>query len=138
MFNDNQVTLVFPAGEGRDPRLVISGVLLFSLDDISFQGNQVQSDVTPDKLLADGFVVGTTVRAAGNSFSEPGGSAFFSYVSQGSLMNSTTGNQAVHCILTASPQNVDVNNQVLLAALCRQFGLMQAVGYEYQTVKTGD
>jgi len=138
MFNDNQVALLFPAVEGRDPRFVISGVLLFSLDDISFQSNQVQSDVTPDKLLADGFVAGTTVRAAGNNFSEPGGSAFFSYVSQGSLMNSTTGNQAVHCILTASPQNIDMNNQVLLAALCKQFSQAQTIGYQYQAVKAGD
>jgi hypothetical protein len=139
MFNDNQVTLVFPAAEGRDPRLVVAGVVLFSLDDVSFQSNQVQSDVTPDKLLVDAWALGATVRAAGNNFSEPAGSAFFSYASQGSLLNSTTGNQAVHCILTAAPQNIDVNNQVMLAALCKQFGQVQAIGYQqYQAVNAGD
>jgi hypothetical protein len=137
MFNDNQVTLVLPADATQPAQLVAAGVLLVSLDDISLQGNQIQSDVTPSKLLADGWVLGATVRAAGNSFSEPGGSAFFSYASQGTLMNSTIGNQAVHCILTASPQNVDVNNQVLLASLCKQFSQLQVNASELRQIKVG-
>jgi hypothetical protein len=129
MFNDNQVTLVFPAAEGRDPRFVTAGLLIVSQDDIGLDGNQIQSDVTPDKLLADGFVIGNIVRATGNSFSEPGGSAFYSYASQGKLMNSTVANQAVHCILTAAPQNIDMNNQVLLAQLCQKFSNIQGNVY---------
>jgi hypothetical protein len=138
MFNDNQVTIVFPATAGADARLVTAGVILVSLDDISLQGNQIQSDVTPSKLLVDGWVIGTTVRAAGNSLSEPAGSAFFSYASQGTLMNSTTGNQAVHCIITASPQNIDTNNQVLLSALCKQFSQLQVSASQVRQVNAGD
>jgi hypothetical protein len=137
MFNDNQVTLTLPGGDAQEPGLVAASVLLVSLDDISLQGNQIQSDVTPSKLLADGWAIGTTVRAAGNSFSEPGGSAFLSYASQGSLMNSTIGNQAVHCILTASPQNVDVNNQVLLASLCNRFSQLKVNANELRQIKVG-
>jgi hypothetical protein len=129
MFNNNQVTLVFPAVEGRDARLVTACVVIVSQDDIGIEGNQIQSDVTPDKLLADGFVIGATVRATGNLFSEPGGSAFYSYASQGKLMNSTIGNQAVHCIITAAPQNIDMNNQVLLAQLCQKFAAVQSTVY---------
>ena len=121
MFNDNQVTLAFPAFEGRDPRMVTASVVIVSKDDVGMDGNQIQSDVTPDKLLADCLVVGSTVRATGNAFSEPGGSAFYSYASQGKLMNSTIGNQAVHCIITAAPQNIELNNQVLLSQLCQRF-----------------
>jgi hypothetical protein len=138
MFNDNQVTLNFPGVEGRDPKIIPAGVLLFSRDDIALQGNQIQSDVTPDKLLSDGIAIGATIRAMGNSFSEPGGSAFYSYLSQGMLMNSTIGNQAVHCIYTASPQNIDLNNQILLAQQCQRLSNMQGTIYLARQETSGD
>ena len=121
MFNDNQLTAVFPARDAVEPRTILAAGLLFSLDDVSIQGNQVQSDVTPDRLLVDVMAVGTTIRAQGNNFSEPAGSAFFSYVSLAAQMNSTMSNQAVHCILTGGAQKIETNNMVMLAALCQRF-----------------
>jgi uncharacterized protein DUF6519/parallel beta helix pectate lyase-like protein len=126
LFNDNQVTLSYPAVEGRDARLVFSAVALLSLDDISCQGNQFQSDVTPDHLGTDVFTYGVSVRATGNNFSEPAGSAYLSYLSQGIFMNATTSNQAVHCILTGGAQKVETDNLVMLAALCQQFAQIKS------------
>jgi len=137
MFNDNQVTVTYPVRDAADARLVVSAVVLVSLDDISFQSNQVQSDVTPDKLLADAWVLGVTVRATGNNFSEPAGSAFFSYVSQGTLLNATTSNEAVHCILTSGTHNLETNNLVMLAALCQRFSKLQVSETQFKAVNVG-
>lgn len=121
MFHDNQLTAIFPARDATEQRTISAAGLFFSLDDVSLQDNQVQSDVTPDRLLLDVMAVGTTIRAQSNNFSEPAGSAFFSYVSQAALMNSTIANQAVHCILTGGTQKIETNNMVMLSTLCLRF-----------------
>ncbi len=122
LFHDNQVTLAYPARSvpNDKPQTHAAAIGLISLDDVSVQGNQVVADVTPDKLFSDMWCISATLRVNGNNLSEPAGSTLFSHVGVASLMNTTTSNQAVHCILAAAPQNVDLNNIVMFPAICKR------------------
>jgi hypothetical protein len=114
MFDHNQVTLIFPEPKAEyNPKFPTASVLLFSLDDISLQGNQLQADSTPDLMFANTVALGANIRATSNNFSEPAGSTTFSYYSWATLMNITSTNTAVHCISTRAPQSIEQDNLVL-------------------------
>jgi hypothetical protein len=107
MFNDNQVTLLFPEpGEEIDREPKFTSVLL-SLGDISLQGNQFQTDLPLDQMPANVGVIGGTVRATGNNFRESlilGTRPSLSYFSRALFMNITSLNTAVNCIATCCNQ----------------------------------
>jgi hypothetical protein len=126
MFNDNQVTILFQEQQGRDMQRSLAASVLMSRDDVSLQGNQFQSDLRPDEILANVIVVGMTIRATGNNFRELSGQdiTVFSYVSLAILMNITSLNTAENCILTRSAQKdyrIEEHNLVRLkTAMCQK------------------
>jgi hypothetical protein len=103
MFADNQVTLdLTGAGFG----LAGTSILIISLDDIAFEGNQCDCNLILDFVFAQAAVLGMSVRAVGNRFKEGRYNAIFSAVTFGVPMNATTSNQATHCIYAASSNPV--------------------------------
>lgn len=145
MFNNNQVTFnteqketVENLGEvdeqwaARAWQAATLSTLIFSLDDISINGNQFQATaplyafegtelfrekkITSAHLLAYGVkfihvgAIAATIRATGNGFSERLLSNSVSYTSTASAMNITTGNEATHTFVTNAPKKVETNN----------------------------
>jgi hypothetical protein len=74
-----------------------SAVMALSLDDLGFTDNQCEIDSTRLFYVADAFLAGGSVRVADNRFAETWLHAFFSAWSI-AFMNTTTDNQATHCI----------------------------------------
>lgn len=124
LFSNNQVHLDLRDQTASE---AISSHCIFSLDDISYTGNQslasglldpTQKDILKlfqDGLLTDALLLGATVRANDNRFQEGFVRTFFSLVSAGILMNACTSNQATHCLIASSvvrPKKHD-NNSVL-------------------------
>jgi hypothetical protein len=98
--------------------LIGGSIGLISLDDISFQGNQVRTSVRTGVVFANVAVLAPSIRANGNRFTEwPNYSAQLSYFSW-AVMNMTTSNQATHCIYTGGGTWTEQNNQEQLNANC--------------------
>jgi Family of unknown function (DUF6519)/Right handed beta helix region len=115
LFQGNQVTLRVPQA-GIDPPTAAVAVL--SLDDVAVLGNQVRAEIGDGLLWADMVAAAATVRVAGNRFSETRCRTLLSCLSSG-ILNSTTANQATHCIEAVGSQVDEDGNQVVLAADCR-------------------
>ncbi len=75
----------------------LSSVLIASLDDVGVHANQFEVETTYRLFLTDLLALGGSVRVADNRLSETWMRAFFSGLSAG-LMNTTTDNQATHCL----------------------------------------
>jgi hypothetical protein len=111
LFASNQVVL-----DEFDTKIniALSAVTIMSLDDIAFHDNQCDYSLWGDFLIFPNFIFAPSVRVADNRFKESFYGAFISAVSFG-LMNTTTGNQATHCLLVVgnSGLKVDEHNIVL-------------------------
>jgi len=103
LFNDNQVRL------GTDHRS-LSAIMLVTLDDIGFDGNQ-SSVFRRDLLLANALSIGLSQRVTDNRFREDTDRCFFSLLSYSfgmtaaarlTTMNTTAHNQGDHCIYALS------------------------------------
>ena len=95
LFADNQCMLdVFERGIS----LAVSSIGIYTLDDLAFHGNQCDCNLFDDIVLAQGVLFGFSVRAHDNRMKESLLRALFSLVTFGA-MNSTTDNQATHCLL---------------------------------------
>jgi len=96
LFNDNQTTL-----DMRDPEVEfgVTSQLIFTLDDLSYTGNQSQCVSLIDWLLADIFLIGATVRVNDNRMREGVFGTFISLVSLGLLLSTCVANQADHCLI---------------------------------------
>ena len=105
LFNDNQVVLDLRTLESER---CISGQLIFSLDDISFNDNQVEcagfAALLPDQpasidlVLFNTFLFSVSTRCSNNRFTDGFSYTFFSLISF-ALMNTAIGNQATHCLI---------------------------------------
>lgn len=122
MFHDNQVALTYetlPPGEEEGDALPCS-VFVYTGDDASLQANQIHSDPYPASILTNVMAGGLTVRASGNTFTEPLGYGLISYLSGGPAMNTTMGNQGVHCIITNGGKKAESGNLVINELRCEE------------------
>jgi hypothetical protein len=94
LFNDNQVILDTRSTIGS--RAFVS-TLIFSLDDVSFDGNQLSCE-TREFLLTDAFLAGWSMRVEGNRFQEIPLRAFLSAFTFAPA-NFTVNNIGTHCII---------------------------------------
>ncbi len=110
LFADNQVTLDL---RERQVGGALSSVLVASLDDIGFTGNQCEVTSYLDIVLVDTLLVGVTVRAADNRWQEGITPMFFSLFAW-AMMNTVTMNQSTNCLRVGGlPQRrLEFGNQV--------------------------
>lgn len=101
-----------------------ASIAILTGDDIGFHDNQCECLLAHVRLLTDvGLLATMSVRASDNRFKEIVHSVFFSGITSGRL-NTTTDNQATHCLLIAGPAATKVNqpNTILVqSAECRRF-----------------
>lgn len=105
MFCNNQTTLELKGKElastGSEFKLDVdwafSSQFIFSLDDVSFIGNQSDCNFLIDLLLTNTAIFGVSVRTSDNRFKEGLFFAFLSLFSK-AMVNTVTNNQATHCI----------------------------------------
>ena len=98
LFTENQVTLDVveqPFG------ICLTSMLIFSLDDLAMTDNQCEVTSTAVFFWVNALLVGGSVREADNRFSETWMHAAASAWSIGG-MNTTTDNQATHCLKAQS------------------------------------
>ena len=94
LVTENQITLDLtdePRGIG------ISSILILTLDDLGMTDNQCEITSTNVFFLVDAILAGGSLREADNRFAETWLHAFLSSLSVGG-MNTTTDNQATHCM----------------------------------------
>lgn len=93
---------------------VNSSVVIASLDDIGISDNQFDSSLFADFLFTQVLVIGFYVRVSDNRFKEGLHNAALSAMIIG-YINSTTNNQATHCLFIESFPNakVDSGNKIL-------------------------
>lgn len=118
LFSENQVTL--DLGEAPNIDFGISSILLFSLDDIGFVDNQCEIVSTNVLYLANAMAFAGSLRVADNRFAETWMRALTSGYFIG-LMNTTTDNQATHCLRAVAlpaEQIVFKDNIALVRAFC--------------------
>ena len=96
LFNDNRVT--FDALDAASS-LALSSVMIITADDLGFQDNHCDANLLNDFVVTNGFLLGVSSRTNSNRFTEGMFNAFFSAVTAGFIANTTTINQATHCIL---------------------------------------
>lgn len=107
---DNQVTLDL---RGRRVGDALCSVLVASMDDIGFTGNQCEVTSFRDVVMVDTLLAGVTVRAADNRWQEGITYTFYSLYAW-AMMNTVTMNQSTHCLLVGAPAHrlLDFGNQV--------------------------
>jgi len=100
-----------------------------SMDDVSYQANQSESDgARQANLFSNVFVAGTTLRAVGSRFSE-GTPTLLSLWTLTMQMNDTSLNQGDHCIIALNPDPamlVQSGNLVSNPALCKRLSALAA------------
>jgi hypothetical protein len=96
LFNDNRVT--FDALDATSS-FAFSSVMIATVDDLGFQDNHCDSNLLNDFVVTNGFLLGSSSRTNSNRFTEGRLNALFSAVTVGIIANTTTINQATHCIL---------------------------------------
>ena len=113
LFADNQVVL-----DLLEPGLSFSfsSIMIMTLDDLAFHGNQCDCSLFDDFILVQAFLLGFSLRVSDNRFKEGLYNALLSAASFGSL-NMTLDNQATHCLMIRpsppNPRTVDGPNTVL-------------------------
>jgi hypothetical protein len=95
----------------------ISSILIATLDDIAFHGNQCDCNLWfDDWVLSQAILAAGSLRVADNRFKEGRFNAAFSAMSLG-VMNTTAGNQSTHCLfirpLPPNPLSVNSPNTEL-------------------------
>lgn len=105
MFNDNQTTIDLKGKEisfGITPdtfNYAFSSQLIYSLDDVSFTGNQSDCNFFIDFLFTNTAILAASTRISNNRFKEGLILALFSLFSV-ALVNTTSFNQATHCLFS--------------------------------------
>ncbi len=101
LVNDNQIVCDLLGTPVNN--LILSSVLILSLDDIGFQNNQCDCNLDLiggyDLVLFPVFLLGLSVRMSDNRMKEGLLNALISAFSWGFFMNTGTGNQATHCLI---------------------------------------
>jgi hypothetical protein len=101
LFNDNQIVCDLLGTPVTN--IVLSSVLILSLDDIGFNDNQCECNLDLisgyDLILFPVFLFGLSVRMADNRMKEGLFNALISAFSWGLFMNTGTDNQATHCLI---------------------------------------
>jgi hypothetical protein len=102
LFSNNRTTL-----DLRSPQFnfTLSSQFIYSWDDVGYTGNQSECASILDMVLTDGLALGATLRAADNRFQEGFTLAPFSLITVGLLMNTTSLNQASHCMVAVGVFN---------------------------------
>ncbi|MEM9088872.1 MAG: DUF6519 domain-containing protein [Cyanobacteria bacterium P01_F01_bin.53] len=124
LFNDNQTVFDLREVNGRTVEAdgAFSAQFIFSLDDVSFQGNQSDCNFLLDLLLTNVFIFGISSRVSNNRLKE----GFLAYLSIFSLsfMNITTYNQCSHCAYAkGNPAfETETGNQILYPGAGFAFG----------------
>jgi Family of unknown function (DUF6519)/Right handed beta helix region len=117
LFANNQCTLDLV---DRVPDFALSSVLIASLDDISFHGNQCDCDLfLGDLIVTQAILFGISLRMTDNRFKEGIWSAWLSAVTLG-LLNMTTNNQSTHCLLVLGSAVEEHTNTSLLDVFNRE------------------
>ncbi len=120
LFSNNQCLLEMQA---RTP-LVLSSVVIFTLDDLGFHNNQCLALLPVGRLLTQAILFGLSAQATDNRFEEPlsrtGLNTLFSAVTLG-LQNITSQNQATHCLSIHGFKVVNAPNQITLELLSPGF-----------------
>ncbi|HKC64491.1 MAG TPA: hypothetical protein VKB86_12690, partial [Pyrinomonadaceae bacterium] len=97
----------------------ISSVLIASLDDISFHGNQCDCDLfLGDLIFTQAILFGISLRMTDNRFKEGIQNAWLSALTLG-ILNVTTDNQSTHCLMVLGLVVEDQPNMSLLDAFNR-------------------
>lgn len=94
LFANNQTTLDLSSPEIN---FALSSLFIFSLDDVSYSSNQSECISFVDIVVSNTVILAVTIRTNDNRFQEGLTRALFSLFSYG-LMNTTTANQATHCL----------------------------------------
>jgi hypothetical protein len=126
MFTDNQVLLDL---ESAGTSLAVTSITILTLDDLAFENNQCDCNLLLDIVLSQAALLGFSVRVIGNRFKESRFNAIFSAFTLGLPLNSTSQNQATHCIVartTDLPFLVFEDNRMLWGP----FGLVANRGDE--------
>lgn len=126
LFCDNQCVLdLLEGGFG----LALASVTILSLDDIGFHNNQCDCNLFDDFVISQAFLFGISLRVSDNRFKEGLLNALYSAVTLG-VLNTTTDNQATHCLLIRGWTGLVVHqlNTILPAGifdnLCGPNGIM--------------
>jgi hypothetical protein len=137
LFNDNQVVFdAFAPGVS----FTLSSVLLFTLDDLSMEGNQCDCDLVLDFALLNALVVGWSIRVSDNRFKEGLLNTMFSGLTL-ALMNQTADNQSTHCLFPIGPAILAnfTGNRALIELFsrnaCRRFSDRVTAAYDTQVLK---
>ena len=111
LFANNQCTLNLM---DAITEMAVSSVLILSLDDVSFHGNQCDCDLfLGDLVITQAILFGISLRVTDNRFKEGILGAWLSAVTLG-LLNITTDNQSTHCLLVLGTVVEDQPNGSLL------------------------
>lgn len=111
LFSNNRTTLDL---RSKEMDFVISSQSIFSLDDISYTGNQSECNSLLDVVLTDVFTIGNTIRTNDNRFQEGLTLAFYSLLSIALMMNTWVGNQASNCITALGIAKETMGNNLVL------------------------
>ena len=106
LFNDNQVHLALRRSV---PAIIISSVLILTVDDISMTANQSTCRLTREILLTNALLLGFSLRMADNRFEERMDNFGFSAFTL-AAMNSTTDNQGTRCFLPIGLPSLSVGS----------------------------
>lgn len=99
----------------------LTSILIFTLDDLGMVDNQCEISSTNVFYFIDAFLLGGSVRANDNRFSETWMHTWLSAWSIGGTMNTTTDNQSTHCMLAHSflpGMRIFKDNLSLITAFC--------------------
>ncbi|MGH8583540.1 MAG: DUF6519 domain-containing protein [Gammaproteobacteria bacterium] len=119
LFCDNQCVLdLLERGTG----FALASVTILSLDDVGFHDNQCDCNLFDDFVISQAFLFGISLRVSDNRFKEGIFNALYSAVTLG-VLNTTTDNQATHCLLIRGWPGlmVDQPNTVTLAGVNPRF-----------------
>jgi hypothetical protein len=86
---------------------VVSAIRILSLDDISFTSNQCDCSLLGDFIVFPNVFIAPSLRVSNNRFKESFSGAVFSVLALG-MMNTTTDNQATHCIISRGLAGMEV------------------------------
>lgn len=98
--------------------IALSAIAILSMDDVGFHSNQCDYNLWGDFLIFPNFIFAPSVRVSDNRFKESLYGALLSGLIFG-LMNTTTDNQATHCLLVIGDPKLRINehNTILADAI---------------------
>lgn len=110
-FADNQCKF---NPRGGDLGIALSSVFIVGLADQGFHDNQISCDMPRTLMVSNAALIGGTLRVTGNYFRENVDHVAYSAGTYG-LLNITSDNESVHCLLVLGEQFLNRFNLVLRA-----------------------